>query len=576
VTRIRKTGRWDTGGCRRCLVLGLLLATPAWVQAWGVGHNSQADQVRRRLPEAFASRYGDDRWERFVNHYSHYPDLYRAESLPQPVGEYFLKTVRAESFNPHDVTRVMPHFVRELRARHDEEALMWAGCLTHSIGDKYALNHPDVIWYPHVTLGYVGVTYTGGRSLESALMPDAAFRDTYFDPACQGVYDEALGDYRGQVIAGDPTEVLRYLVVQSAESLEELNTWPEVQEAFELQERTLAPDGAQARAALTPTLAAIAARGTRAVLDALVTGLALAAQAEEPRFDQEAAAARAQADLEARDPRTPPARSMNILRRLWVDDAPPGALGVLVSNRPGAVYCGGCALGGKHQWTVSMVLRTLAAKGVAYRCVPYEDRVLGEGFDVKQTPVMLVAAPALGSERGVDVALFNRAMEAYLRAGGSVVWLGGRVLDSLAARMPQHVMPERPVAFPAATEEMLGARFLWALGDREFVAGKPLDKMPWNGFADCRCLYFDPWEPAEGTTALLRLVTDKRDVVVGVSAVTAEGGRLTYLPWFALCPCMLTERTTVESVVNLALDEAGEALLTGSLALHRPPAAPGP
>ena len=77
------------------------------------------------------------------------------------------RTVKALKFNPHKTQIVFPLFVKAWREKNYEDALMWAGCMTHSIGDMGALNHPDILWFSHVCLGWSGTMGPGGRSIAS-------------------------------------------------------------------------------------------------------------------------------------------------------------------------------------------------------------------------------------------------------------------------------------------------------------------------------------------------------------------------------------------------------------------------
>ena len=87
-----------------------------------------------------------------------------------------------------------------------------------------------------------------------------------------------------------------------------------------------------------------------------------------------------------------------------------------------------------------------------------------------------------------------------------------------------------------------------------------LGSFSWNTFGECRCLYFDSVESTPNATAIMRLQFPGSDQIVGVQ-VSIDEGEIVYLPWFTICPFLLTEDREMASLVNLSLDEAGKAIL---------------
>jgi len=548
------------------LAIAVLFVLPSAALSWGAGHNSQADQIWRQLPESFTGWFTDEQRDRFIKAYSHYPDYRGAKNLPEPAGAHFLQVIKEEKFNPDGtVARIFPHFVEELRAGHKENTLMWGGCMVHTMGDKGALNHPDIIWFPTITIGWIGVTYTDGRSIDQVFIPDGEYPRTYFNSKYRSIYDTATADYQGKVIGTDPQTVMRHLIVRDSLRDEEINRRPEVLEAFVQQERLSKTGDEVNRLELAKTLAQVVAPTNREILDTIVTGIFFAQQDPAPSFDFDTAMQETRAELGSRGPSDPQAGEMILFNRYWSDQTEPGALGIIISNRPGAVRRGGCRLGAKHQWTVSLILRTLADQHVPYRCISFEESLINPDFDPVKNPVLLMVATELRDENGMEMKIFDQALIEYVTKGGSVIWIGGQVCSNLARILPPAIVPDRNVNYPVDAIELKEATFVRASDGQQFPVYKQLDTLSWNSFGDCRCLYFEPWEDNVNDEALLHLVTPKRDVVVGVCTRVDDERKAIYLPWFVICPYLLSEETTIGSVVDLRLDEVGRSFLMTAL-----------
>ena len=263
----------------RLILVICLLSSPARALAWGIGHNSQADQVLRALPNEFLRHFDERQRLDFVVHYSHYTDYYTAREpkhRSEPAAETCAEAVRRLKFNPHKTQFVFPLFVEALREERHEDALMWAACLAHSIGDMGALNHPDLLWFSHVCLGDSGVMGPGGKSVPAVFAPDAIYGRSYFEEEFQPIYDEAMDGYVGRIISDDPQAVLEHLIVRDHLRKEEMNADLEVLQIFLLMEQ-YSRDGLPATyRKITEGLAAYTAKTNREILDTLATGFAFA------------------------------------------------------------------------------------------------------------------------------------------------------------------------------------------------------------------------------------------------------------------------------------------------------------
>ena len=549
----------------RLIFLICLLCSPARVQAWGIGHNSQADQVWRALPQEFVSHFDERQRLDFVVHYSHYTDYYSArepEHRDEPAAETCAETVKRLKFNPHKTQFVFPLFVEALREERHEDALMWAACLAHSIGDMGALNHPDLLWFSHVCLGDSGVMGPGGKSVPAVFAPDAIYGRSYFKDEFQPIYDEAMDGYQGQAISNDPRAVLEHLIVRDHLRKEEMNADPEVLRIFLLMEQYARDDLPATYRKIAEGLAAYTAKTNREILDTLATGFAFAKLPEMATFDVELAAKEAAETLRASRENGIQAKDMIHFSSTWREEEQEGAVGVIISDRPSLVYSGGCPFGSKHQWLTSMILQSLAEEGMPYRCLPFERTA---DFDAEQNPVLLVVSP--GNGRGLRKPFLDGLRE-YVHSGGRLVWLGGGVPTAIADLLPPGELPEitegDAFKFPFPVKEpdrKTEATFVDVTKDAHFdVPELNLGKFSWNTFGECRSLFFDALGNNPGTEVIMRLEFSGSDQIVGVRR-GIDRGEVVYLPWFTICPFMLSDEREMKSLVNLSLDAAGEAIL---------------
>ena len=270
----------------------LLMSTACNAFAWGVGHNSQANQIWKKLPKSFKSHFTERQRHDFENHYSHYTDYYAGSTVParkEPAAECCAKAVKEMHFNPHKTHIVFPLFVKALREKRYEDALMWAGCMTHSIGDMGALNHPDILWLSDVCLGWSGTMGPEGKPISAVFAPDSKYSSTYFNKDLQAFYDKAMAGCEGKVIGSDPQEVLEHIIVRDHFRKEEMNSNPFVYDIFLQMEEYNRDHSPETLGKIAHKLAQYTRSANQEILDTLVTGIAFAEMTEEPTFDPQKA-----------------------------------------------------------------------------------------------------------------------------------------------------------------------------------------------------------------------------------------------------------------------------------------------
>jgi hypothetical protein len=535
--------------------------------AWGGGHDSQSDQIWKNLPESFKSHFTEKQRQDFVKHYSHYTDYYAARKpavRKEPAAECCARTVKEMKFNPHKTHIVFPLFVKAWREKKYEDALMWAGCMTHSIGDMGALNHPDIIWFSHVCLGWSGAMGPGGRHIASVFAPDSKYNYTYFNKDLQAFYDKAMDGCEGKVISSNPQEALEHIIVRDHFRKEEMNANPFVYEIFLQMEKYNKDNSPETLAKIANKLAQYTKSANQEILDTLVTGIAFAEMTEEPNFDRQTAEKEASKKIAAKISKDSiRASDMIVFTGIWQDKPLKGAVGVLVSDRPSLVYSGGCPLGSKHQWLTSIVLHGLKSEKIPYQCISFERL---QELDPSQNPMLLVVAPKI--IKGMDFKKLEDTLEAYMKSGGKLIWLGGSVPAKLATLLPENELPPSSKGntylfpFPIIDKDKrIKAEFIRISDGKKFpVADLSFDKITWNTFGECRSLFFKDFNNDETRTAFLKLKTPEIDRITGVQVKVGKG-EFVYAPWFVFCPYMLSDNRQMESLVNLGLDSVGREIL---------------
>jgi len=207
-------------------------------------------------------------------------------------------------------------------------------------------------------------------------------------------------------------------------------------------------------------------------------------------------------------------------------------------------------------------MQGLKQQGVPYQCLSY-DRTTE--LNAQQNPILVVVAPKCSA--GLTAAFLTRLID-YMQSGGRLVWLGGRVPGRLAEILPAGKIPTPAKGdrflFPFAvskTSQQTDTEFVsLPRGTRFSVPEMTLKRISWNTFCECRCLVFDPFEESQEGQIIMRLRTPDSDSIVGVRRACGTG-ELVYLPWYTICPYMLSEERVMASLVNLGLDSAGTAIL---------------
>ena len=483
---------------------------------------------------------------------------------PEGAGKHCIETARRLKLHLHKTEEVFPLFVKALHDKEYEHALMWAGCIVHSTGDMGALNHPDLLWFSHVCLGWSGVQGSGGKSVESAFAPDLLYNKTYFDEQYRSLYDDAMEGYQGKVLSTDPQEVLQHIYVRDHYRKVEMNTNPLVYEIFVHQEEYCQTNAPKTLEQIAASLAQFVAGTNQEILDILTTGIALAEKDALPDFDCKLARANGQSQI-----LTPPpeyqfrAEDMIHFTGIWQGAPTPGAVGIVVSDRPSLVYSAGCPLGSKHQWLTSIIMHSFKADQVPYQNLSYERL---PKLDPQMNPCLIVVAPQYREDRFGEN--FESVLLQYINDGGHVVWLGGQVSPKMSGLLPKHEFPPvRPndryrFPFPVLDRSKPpAAQFMCLPTGKEYpIAKLSFTRLTWNTFGECRCLFFEKSDWDETNQALLKLRASELDEITSVRVQVGKGG-LVYMPWFVVCPYMLSEDRTMDSLVHLKLDPVGKELL---------------
>jgi hypothetical protein len=536
---------------RRCLpllcatVMSLGAAAPAL--GWGRGHQDIARQVFARLPPALLDQLPPPAREAAIKTYALWPDSFAAFGVDDVGEDAIAQLNRAGIANRYalhtDKGRAMSFvlLVQALREHRYARAALWIGVLSHSTSDMAAINHDPLVHSVIYTSGYHLRLADGQRpsalgvfdisdlvavpGADASVWPDAAaavtLADDGRDPATALLdimrYGQQGADFcatRGIPILADAVRGAEQhddgARRRARQALAELGAW------------------AVARTVRDATVAARLAAGTDAV--ELTPAVEAAFAAWDDRFMRE----RSLSDDALFAPILRPLPPGN---RPATAPAPP-LTGVVLEP---TWRMNDAFLGYGDRILAASVCRSLAAVGRPYATLDVRD-VLAHGFPPpERLPAVVLSATALRNYGWMHVADLDRAVTAYLNAGGHLVWIGGeaRPVDGLTA--VGHAMGRTPKQALPAQELLHGDA---ALHDARLVLVDPPNA--WNferppalnvGWTQPLC----PWrfehlgpdlEPA------LRLQGPQLDMTVGVYWRASTHGPLqgAYLPIYSLAP----------------------------------------
>jgi hypothetical protein len=245
--------------------------------------------------------------------------------------------------------------------------------------------------------------------------------------------------------------------------------------------------------------------------------------------------------------------------------APPSKPAIVVAVEPGWRMNEAFLGFAERVWGVA-IMHTLQREKIPFRMQDIRT-LLTAGFpSPKDAPVVVLPVRRVSSLGWMKAADLGRRVQAYLAAGGRVLWIGGApskdALPEISAAM--QIPPASDGKWPQPLADFVRDRVEW-LGatpcSTTFVRS-PATNAGWQVPV---CPYV--FSASAGLRSLLQLhLPDGQSMTVG-AAWPAANPRVIFLPTYALFPFSLSPDDTVRSVTEPELDATGRRLLLDSLTL---------
>ncbi|MBM4068961.1 MAG: hypothetical protein FJ271_08470 [Planctomycetes bacterium] len=554
-----------------CLVafiaaMGCLFLAAEPVQAWGA-HRWHAELVRKILAPALTAGdrpvFSDKELDEYVNLYAYYPDWGWGLTGKRPDERwgYFIETHKKRSLdgNTHSKRAALEYFklmLETLASGESRQSLVWAGCLTHQIGDAVATNHPPLLMYMVYGLMPWNMTL-GDTDKKIGSRGDWLDLAVAVDPAGKRYLQQELQDHRPRLLADNALDAAVQLqMILDKNFLLVLKHERAIAAAYEAWTARADP---AARDKLAKLMAGVVAQCTRDAADVLYTAVELV-RSKKSTF-QVAEAQRKGAPQVKTLRQAHPLAGVSSYQDLLGGKAQRGAVGVFLGVppcywvTPGAIDLRDC-------YFLSVVARTLKREKIP--CTILDIRKPPGRLAPNETPVIVLAP--YRQEDGLVTADFEKTLSRYQADGGRILFIGGwpnyPALKPLAdALMPSPNNDRHD--YPVTPAQMARARIVVADGivaprnPPSFKIARVMSDFDTRGSGR---LVLKPDRP-KSVVPVLDLEVDGKRMAVSAAHVDNGAYRSIYAPWYLFMPCTFQKKTAVQDVHEPRLDAEGTAIL---------------
>lgn len=536
------------------------------VKAWGSGHNDVMREVIERLPADLRGTFTPEMVQEAIQHQSHYPDNFDP-FLPEDVGDATVTRLVAagitKRYDLHSERGMAMAFLMLVDALKQEDAAhtaLWIAAYSHVVADMAACNHDPLVHTATYQWADWKLKLPSSENDYSKLSPLLDLAGTAHDPEGGEVaFEEAIARLSLIDQGEKPEELLLEIMLygqtgadfcapRGVRVLEGAVGWIDRQDpsAREMLWRNLGELGAWA---VVRTLrdVAIARRYAKSDQNMDLTPELEAIHRENvTRF---LAGRRIEDD----------ALFAPLLREI---DSTKGPVTGIVFEPCWAMN--GAMLGFAARVPSAAIARHWQRTGKPYTALDLR-RALDDGFPAPEImPQLVIVAASFHSYQSLKSDALDHHLQAYLDAGGRVVWVSGTTQPPQGSfanfRSAMH-QENTKSKLPVSDEDFLGAR-IQLIGidlSTATIAHPAATKAGWHQ-------PFCPWtfrlDTRTDLRPLITLETANSSHLVGV---VDSAGKRALLPLYAVTPYLFATEDRPHSPHEPSLNLIGGGLLEGAL-----------
>jgi hypothetical protein len=532
--------------------------------AWGSGHIDWQRALVEHLPATLRQHLRPEEVEKSIKIWSKYIDSFeKFEADAELIGPEGMALLAQHKISVrydfhHDTQRAVNFLliVEALRAKRYPTALFWIANLGHSTADMSATNHDPLLHEVNYDWSTTGVRLPGGKPLRNVVAT--------FDLSHTAAHPEGWAAFQASIAAQRLADDGR----DGAAAMSEIMMYGHEGAAFCARDSTrifqaalawVGEDNTRTRTALYQPIAALGAWAVVRVLRDVEVAIRLA-NAGGPPLQISAAlkanyAARVQEHIRSRR-LADEELFAPVLRPLPEQ----GNVAVGVVMEPTWRMNEGM-LGYSDRTLAVAICRALESMDRSYATLDLRD-VLREGLPAgARLPVLILPARRLNNYNGMLRADLQRGLERYLADGGHVLWIGGTAVPLAAEPLAQALQDRGERFWPIPAEQIPGARLhLAGTGESWTFVRSPNTRSGWQR-------PYAPFHVKIGAAVLQPLIElrTSADVFTVGALWQSPGGRVAWLPVYALHPLLLSKPGVLDDPSRVRLDAAGAAILAHAM-----------
>jgi len=547
------------------ILLAVVFAALVTGQAfgWGAGHNDQTTLLLKMLPDEIRNFIPPADQKKMIRTYSHYPDSFEKfdEAFIGPNAVALLKKRGVKTrYSLHHDRGIATSFILltdAFREKNPERAALWMGSLGHAIGDECACNHDPLLHYMTYALSSYKIKMGKGPGMD--------FSQAARHASGAKAIDRLVAHFKPEPFSLEPAETLERLMMYTVEGCSFMTRRSaRIAAGYRMNATPETID--DARLALTE----LGVDGAKAAARAVVTAWQYAQEGKKPELTKEISARfekRKTAYLAER-----PLADDSIYDGLLETGAPERFVGAIIesSQTMNRVY-----MGFSGKFVMASIMREMKNARLAYRALDFRTIVSKGAPSPQAMPVAIICSGPFHPPAG-----FCENLRAYAKAGGKLLWIGGREKGALAPFSKSFVAVDNaqlPVTSKYGklhTETIAKCRITFR-GELAKALGPAPRAFRHN--PNTAAGWQKPWCPfrietgGRGITELVGLTVGDEKMTVGAVFAGADGKpRFVFVPEYVVAPFMLSEADTMEDPSRPVLDPVGRAVVTSSLKMLAP------